>query len=54
MKENLNINYNTLFTVYTSNIVRKTNQFKHNNLCINLFCLQYHSYICNEELLKLW
>ena len=32
----------TLFTRYTSNIVGKTNQFKHNILFINLFCFQYH------------
>ena len=32
----------TLFTIYRSNIVGKTNQFKHNSLFINLFCLQYN------------
>ena len=30
-----------LFTIYRSNIVGKTNQFKHNSLFINLCCLQY-------------
>ena len=32
----------TLFTIYTSNIVGTTNQFSHNSLFMNLFCLQYH------------
>ena len=36
-------NLYTLFTIYRSNIVGKTNQFKHNSLFINLFCLQYYS-----------
>ena len=35
-------NLYTLFTIYRSNIVGKTNQFKHNSLFINLFCLQYY------------
>ena len=43
MKEKLNKKEQhklyTLFTIYTSNIVGKTNQFKHNSLFINLFCL---------------
>ena len=46
MKEKLNKkkqhNLYTLFTIYRSNIVGKTNQFKHNSLFINLFCLQYY------------
>ena len=32
----------TLFTIYPSNIVGKTDQFRHSSLFINLFCLQYH------------
>ena len=32
----------TLLTIYRSNIVGKTNQFKHNSLFINLICLQYY------------
>ena len=44
MKEKLNKkeqhNLYTLFTIYRSNIVGKTNQFKHNSLFINLFYLQ--------------
>ena len=35
-------NLYTLFTIYRSNIVGKTNQFKHISLFINLFCLQYY------------
>ena len=31
-----------LFTIYRSNFVGKTNQFKHNSLFINVFCLQYY------------
>ena len=46
MKEKLNKKEQhklyTLFTIYRSNIVGKTNQFKHNSLFINLFCLQYY------------
>ena len=46
MKEKLNKKEQhklyTLFTIYRSNNVRKTNQFKHNSLFINLFCLQYY------------
>ena len=46
MKEKLNKkeqhNLYTLFTIYRSNIVGKTNQFKHNSLFMNLFCLQYY------------
>ena len=46
MKEKLNKKEQhtlyTLFTIYRSNIVGKTNQFKHNSLFINLFCLQDH------------
>ena len=41
MKEKLNKKEQhklyTLFTIYRSNIVGKTNQFKHNSLFINLF-----------------
>ena len=44
MKKKLNKkeqhNLYTLFTIYKNNIVGKTNQFKHNSLFINLFCLQ--------------
>ena len=46
MKEKLNkkeqLKLYTLSTICRSNIVEKTNQFKHNNLFINLFCLQYY------------
>ena len=46
MKEKLNKKEQhklyTLFTIYRSNTVGKTNQFKHNSLFINLFCLQYY------------
>ena len=46
MKEKLNKkeqhNLYTLFTIYRSNIVGKTNQFKRISLFINLFCLQYY------------
>ena len=46
MKEKLNKKEQhklyTLFTTYRSNIVGKTNQFKHNSLFIHLFCLQYY------------
>ena len=39
----------TLFTIYRSNIVGKTNQFKHNSLFINLFCLQYYLSQCASK-----
>ena len=48
MKEKLNkIEQHNLYTlfnksIYRSNIVGKTNQFKHNSLFINLFRLQYY------------
>ena len=48
MKEKLNKKEQhklyTLFTIYNNigNIAGKTNQFKHNSLFINLFCIQYH------------
>ena len=38
----------TLFTIYRSNIVGKTNQFKHNCLFIHLFCLQYYLSQCRR------
>ena len=45
MKEKLNKKEQhklyTLFTIYRSNIVGKTNQFKHNSLFINLLLLYY-------------
>ena len=48
MKEKLNKKEQhklyTLFTIYRSNIVGKTNQFKHNSLFINLFCLPVNYY----------
>ena len=37
----------TLVTIYTSNEVEKTNQFKHNSLFINIFFLQYHLSQCS-------
>ena len=49
MKEKLNKKEQhklyALFTIYRSNIVGKTNQFKHNSLFINLFCLSVNYYI---------
>ena len=45
IKENLNKKEHkqyTLFTIYTSNIIRKIDQSKHNSLFTNLLFLLYH------------